>query len=586
MFLNKGTRQVWRFINDGSASIYHELRKFHDERINAVFVAHNGVSFDGPIIGRFCGFQYPYHRLCDSLVLSYLYNPALVGGHSLEAYGEKLNYPKVAHTDWSVYTPAMLHRCEQDVYLLEKVHDALLQRMNKIGFSELSCQIEHKIRRIIDKQQENGFWFNKPEAEKLHKFLREKEAELQAPVLKLFPPVLTPTKTYERKTKQDGGEFASYLRHLEESDAVQDNEDGTYTTLNYKPFNLGSPQQRLERLLSLGYEPTEKTKKGNPRIDEDSLMAYSLECGRPEIKAMAEWLVHNGRANMVETWLGYVTKDSRIHGRVFSCGATSRRMRHSEPNLANIPSAQNGARYGNECRSLFGVTPGLGRVLMGYDAKGLETAVLLHHIAAAAPRVFKQAVELLLHGDVHQLNADDLTKELGFPVVRGGGGAKTILYSTVFGAYPPKLGSIVKKGPKEGEIIKKVIYRNVPGLKAVTEWAIDDWKQGDKRIRTIDGGYVLCPSEHAALNYHIQPDGGVYMKYTSILFDERTKKQGLWHLKVVDVHDESQHEIKAQDAEVMSKLAIQCMEDAGEELGFKVKMTGTAKIGKDWSCTH
>lgn len=576
----KATKQVWRFINDDSANIYHDLKKFFEERPQAIWIGHNIISFDGIHLSRFCGFTWPFDRTVDTLILSFLYNPALEGGHSLEAYGGRLRYPKVEHTDWSKFTPEMLHRCEVDVDLLELVHDALLERMNKIGFSELSCQIEHSIRKIVDEQQRNGFYFFKDRAIDLFQQLRKRESDLAEPIQKLFPSKLEEVGTYTRRYKKDGSDYASYEKHLGRYDQLRDNGDGTYTTMDWEPFNIGSSQQRLERLLDLGYEPTAKTPKGNPKIDEDSLVAYAKECGRPEVAAMAEWLVCNGRANMVNTWLNYVQPDSRIHGRVFTCGATSRRMTHNSPNCANIPSAQNGAAYGDECRSLWGVTPDLDRLLVGYDAKGLETHVLCHHLA------HQKATQLLLEGDVHQLNADSLSLSLGFPVVRGGGGAKTLFYAAIFGSYPKKLGSILKKGEDVGEIVKQTLFKNIPGYKKLLDRVDEEYKANHGLIKTIDGGYVRCPSAHAALNYHIQPDGGILMKMTSILLNQRLKEKGLWHMKVVDVHDEGQHETGKNDAEELGKTAVQCITDAGESLGFRIKMSGSYKVGTNWSQTH
>lgn len=582
-----GTRQVWKFINDGTDSIYKQLKEFINERPDAVYIGHNAISFDAVYVARLTGTTIPLPRVIDTLVLSYLHNPSLDGGHSLESYGQRLKFPKGDYSDWSHYTPEMLAYCEQDVYLTEKVYFALQKRMNKIGFSELSCKIEHDIRVIINKQQENGFYFNVSRAYHLQSILEQRLSNLSKTIFKLFPPKLETVGTYTRRVRKDGSDYASYERHLRDY-TLKDNGDGTYDTLELRSFNIGSPKQRLERLLELGFEPTAKTKKGNPKLDEDSLVAFANQSGRPEVQAMADWLVVRGRLNMLagnpETggkgWLDYVGPDSRIHGKVFTCGASSRRMTHNSPNLANIPSAANGAQYGDECRALFGVTPDKNRRLVGYDAKGLETHVLCHVLND--PR----ASEMLLDGDVHQVNSDTLTEKLGFPVVRGGGGAKTLLYAAIFGSYPPKLGSIVKKDALVGKKIQKIIYDTVPGLGKAVKRVQAEWRQNDGLIRTIDGGYVRCPSEHAALNYNIQPNGGILMKLTSIFLDKRLFEKGIWHFKVVDCHDESQHETDEKDAEELGKIAVQCITDAGEELGFRVRMSGSYKIGLNWSECH
>jgi hypothetical protein len=67
-----------------------------------------------------------------------------------------------------------------------------------------------------------------------------------------------------------------------------------------KTFNIGSPQQRVSRLLEIGYKPTKFTKKGNPQIDEEALIEYAKESGIQEIQAIADWLVAFGRGNMVQ----------------------------------------------------------------------------------------------------------------------------------------------------------------------------------------------------------------------------------------------------------------------------------------------
>lgn len=578
---NLKTQQVWRFKNDGSANIYHELKRFIDEHFKSIWVGHNVISFDIPVINRLCGLSINVDRVVDTLVLSYLYNPALDGGHSLDAYGQKLGLPKIDFQDWSKFSEEMLTYCERDVDLNEKVFWALIKRMNKIGFSEFSCEIEHKIRKIIDVQQSNGFYFNRLGAESLYNDLRERESRMADQIHGLFPPTLEEVGRYKFRRLKNGGNFASYERHLQQYEALTHNDDGTYSVFQREAFNIGSPKQRVERLLSLGWEPKTFTPKGFPKVDEDSLVAFSEASNRDEIKAMADWLVFNGRANMVGTWLKYVKEDSRIHGKVLSCGATTRRMVHSAPNSANIPSAAK-ARFGHECRALWGVTPGLNRVLMGYDAAGLETVGLLHYLNNP------KATEILLRpkpDDVHTANSRALTAVLGRDIDREWG-AKTSWYAWLYGAYPAKLGSIVKGPPSDGEIIIETFFKNVPGLKKLINETQDEWSNNNGLIRTVDGGFVRCPSKGASLNYRIQSLGAIEMKLTAIHLDETSKKEGLEHMKVGDIHDEGQHETDEKTAPVLGKLAVQSIKNAGEQLNLKVEAGGDFKIGTDWSMTH
>lgn len=287
-------------------------------------------------------------------------------------------------------------------------------------------------------------------------------------------------------------------------------------------------------------------------------------------------------------WLGFLDPEtSRIHGHVLTCGAQSRRFRHFDPNMGNVPSPQNGAAYGEECRSLWGVTPGLDRVLVGYDAKGVEAHVLCHFLNSL------KANKLLLEGDVHTTNQiaiqsalDDFLGQGWGRVVRGGGGAKTALYAALYGAFPPRLGSIFKLDKRAGEVVQKVLYANVPGLQSAMEDARDEWDQRKGLIRCLDGGFVRCPQRSAALNYRVQPNAGVLMKLVAIRLDQKLKELGLWHMKVVDVHDEGQHEANKKDGVQLGETATNTIREAGEELNFRVEMSGNYKIGQTWAETH
>jgi hypothetical protein len=77
-------------------------------------------------------------------------------------------------------------------------------------------------------------------------------------------------------------------------------------------------------------------------------LAFAEISGRPEAGAIAEWLVLQGRATMIEGWLNNVNyEDHCMHGRVFTCAATTRRMIHNSPNTANIPEGKEESKVWN-----------------------------------------------------------------------------------------------------------------------------------------------------------------------------------------------------------------------------------------------
>lgn len=555
---------------------YADIRNFFN-RQDCIFVGHNILSYDVPALNRVCGTSIPYDRCVDSLVLSYLYHPTMPNGHSVDAYGERFGIPKDHFSDFTRYSTELLERCVRDVDIQLRIFTTLTKKMRLVGFSEASCKLEHDIHIVIDEQMENGFEFNQQGADQLYARLRGLESDYERSIQALFPSQLHEMGTYRRRTKKDGSDWGSFLRHREQFPELRDNGDGTYSTLDWQEFNIGSPKQRLDKLLSLGFVPTKLTKGGNPSVDEDSLVDFAKESGIEEVKAIADWLVVNSRAGMVNSWSDCSNRlgDSRIHGRVFSCGANSRRMTHSGPNTANIPS--NEAKYGEECRQLWIARSG--RVLVGYDAKSAQMRCFAHYLPNPddGRRFYTDG------HDPHQENAD-LIGIKRKPI-------KNVFYANMFGAYPPKLATTAGRTGTKRELeqygvwVRDELYRVTPGLEAATKSARDEASATSEGwMRCLDGGYVRCPGQHAALNYRIQPAEAVLLKTASVYIKQRSGSFD--QLKVGDIHDEGQHDVDPRQAQDFGKLCVQALRDAGETYNLRVPFDGDFKVGKTWAETH
>ena len=537
-------------------------------------VGHNALSFDVPTLNRLLGLNFPLSRVIDTLVLSYLYDPKMPNGHSLEAWGVRLKLPKGDFKDFSKFTPEMLEYCIQDVNITLTVFKRLTERMRNRGYSERSCKLEHDIRVVVDKQQKNGFAFDSRAARLLQGKLEGLRAELEGPIRELFPRTLKRQETYKYRTRQDGTPYASYLRHLEQFPRIEFEPSGDeYHVLDWVEFNIGSPVQRIEKLLSLGWKPQQLTPKGNPKVDEESLLDFAKTSKRPEIEAIAQWLVLSGRISMVQTWMNNLKPDGCIHGKVFTCGAGTRRMTHSSPNTANIPKAKESVPYGKECRSLW--IARTGRLLVGYDAAGLEMRCFAHYINNP------ETAKLYVEGDPHQVNADLLNIERD-PV-------KNVFYAFLYGAQDPKLGwtgntkLVRKKDQREfGKWIREQLVSRTPGLAEL----VKQINYEGEWLQTIDGGYVRCFAEHARINYKLQSAGAIVMKQASIFLDQEIERRGFDALKVGDIHDEGQLDCAPDCAEEVGKAGVQAIINAGEELGFRVPLSGEYKVGKTWANTH
>lgn len=545
-----------------------------------VYIGHNALSFDVPVCNRLLGLQMDKRQVVDTLVLSYLYNPKL-DGHSLSDYGARFGFPKVEHEDWSQFSQHMLERCRVDVLLTEKVFEALRTKMLIVGFSEKSCEIEHGIREVVDWQESHGFYIDVVGCMNFYNDLRSQEAALERKVLELFPAELKVIKTLKYRRLKDGSEPGAIIRNRAwyPESIVSGSE---FLVREWLPFDLGSPQQRLLRLTAIGYVPlnyNKKKKNGKPgsgKVDEDGILAFLEECPedhKAAVQALAEWLVVNGRANMVGTWLDNINyKDQCIHGRVFTCGAGSRRCTHNKPNTANIPS--NEARFGPECRALWTARPG--RVLLGGDAKAVQMRQFAHYLGN-----IEVGMEYV-NGDPHQRNAD--AAEISRKKV------KNCFYAMIFGAQDPKLGTTGYGGSGtkyQGRHIREALYETTPGLEQLFLQADKAYQKGSGWMECIDGGWVRCPSPHSALNYWIQSGEAILMKLTLIYVYRGIKK---WHLDALQsgfIHDEVQYDCKdLRTAALVGKLFECAIARAGRELGFLVPMAGDCKYGLTWEDTH
>ena len=118
-------------------------------------VGHNFLAFDWWAIRDILGYSIPVNNCIDSLVLSRIDNSNRDGGHSLEAWGERLNVSKPEHEDWSVLSDAMIHRCVEDTKINAKLYRLLKNSINekKIPWSEveLECFTHWKMRNIQER---------------------------------------------------------------------------------------------------------------------------------------------------------------------------------------------------------------------------------------------------------------------------------------------------------------------------------------------------------------------------------------------------------------------------------------------------
>ena len=159
-------------------------------------IMHNGVSFDLPVINSLLNCNIPYSKAVDTYLIAQLYNPIIENGNSLDSWGERFGLPKIKFDDWSGWSPAMETYCKRDVDITEQLYNYFSSKPEL--FSKRSVDLEHVVRKVINDQQNNGFFLDMPKASVLLATLSDEAGMIHDEMQEIFEPTIKQLKT---KTK-------------------------------------------------------------------------------------------------------------------------------------------------------------------------------------------------------------------------------------------------------------------------------------------------------------------------------------------------------------------------------------------------
>lgn len=433
-------KEVRVFTKDGEFD-YETLEDFnrYAKSVDA-WVAHNGLSFDVPVVNRLLNTGIDEQKVIDTFVLSRLINYSGFRTHSLEELGLALGEPKGHFNDWNNFSQEMIDYCIQDVIVNEKIY-LKFKKFTEDPEWIPSIRLEHDTALINNEMSANGFMFNKDRASMLLTAIKMRMKTIEESFQKIWPPTLQEANRLKYRLKIDGTLFSNVAKAKENYPKTEiiDNELICY---EYSSFNPGSPKDRLEKLWEANWKPVERTKTHNKFIREarvgelwgktrltkelytskkEHFAFYGWVVNETNLKTLpedapegahklAEWLCLEGRRSSLEEWLGCVSEEGRIHGKFWHIGAWTHRMSHSSPNQANIFSPFHGEvtsavdavkkEFDRELRALWCTD----KILVGTDADGIQLRLLAHFMESESYR------DAILSGkkedetDIHNLN--------------------------------------------------------------------------------------------------------------------------------------------------------------------------------------
>lgn len=180
------------------------------ERNTTIF--HNGIGFDIPLIRRFY-LDFKPKQVEDTFILSSLFEPDRMGGHSLEQYGKEFGMYKQEHEDWTQFSIEMLQRCFRDVEITEKVWNYLSKERADWDW-EQAIHLEYTTAKLCAQMQLNGVLLDQDLAKKVLLRINNELENIDNELLKIIPKQIT--------NKSEGGAKMTEVRKICKK-------DGSYT---------------------------------------------------------------------------------------------------------------------------------------------------------------------------------------------------------------------------------------------------------------------------------------------------------------------------------------------------------------------
>lgn len=605
------TREEYEFLPGD-----HRWMEFIDDNATEL-IGHFIEGFDLPLLYKlFLWKPKPGVKIIDTLVRSQVldYKRFPSGRHSLEEWGVHFGTPKVEHEDWSQYSEEMRVRCRGDTRINLKAHFQLEKELEKIRVKkpviDFYLAAEQATLKWCTYAEMGGWPFNVQAASQLKV---ELETELNRAYMILSDRLGTKTvavdkcKGFVTVKKPKWLKNGCYDQHtskwfgIDPWSGFEGEErpiEGEYCRIEFKPLSLDSSADVKLFLYRNGWVPTEwnfkevpgtrEKKRTTPKITEDS-----LEFLGGDGKLYTEFLTAKSRLGILKTWLLNVDQNGRVHGSCATIGTPSMRARHSV--IVNVPGAD--AAWGRQMRELFMCPPGW--VIVGCDSSGNQARGLAHYLKN------QDFIHTLLHGDIHQFNADVLTKvmrqiiagdpTLGLPsdftVVRSQ--AKRILYAFLFGASGGKLWSYILGSidPTRGNLLKNGFIRAVPGFKVLVD-KLKTFFKSSKEISSkggflpgIAGNRIYVDSEHKLLVYLLQACEKATCAAAIMLTAEGLEKAGIPYQPLIFMHDEEEFMVPEEFKDQAAAIGKSAFKEGPKLFGIQI-MDGEAKIGKTWYDVH
>ena len=580
---------------------YKEMRELLSQP-DCLFVAHNAIRHDLPLINRILGLDLTYSKFVDTLMLSWYLNFDR-DRHGLGDYGVSYGVPKPKVDDWHNLTPEeYAHRVAEDVkinWLLWKElerklttlysdEDDRIRLIHYLGF-KADCAREQEAKPItIDVQHVQECY------DKLDQLQKEKIKELARVMPK--KPIIKTTNRPANLYKKDGTYSAhgeKWFSLLAELKLPSNTMGPVNQTIGYQDGNPNSHQQVKDWLHELGWKPAtfkyvkedDGSERSIPQIKDGDELCSSVEAlaeDVPEVQLLVDMGIIQHRKGVFKSFLDN-HKDGKI---VASIGGLTNtfRFQHRKP-VVNLPKVDK--PWGREIRGSIVAPEGL--VLCGADMVSLEDTTKRHYMKPFDPSY----VEIMSrpgfdpHLDLATF-AGAVTKEqvqqhnegkISLKAIRSQ--YKAANYSCVYGVGKAKLARTLGIPVKDAaKLIEAYWQRNFSVKKAVEKFEIKVVGPYMWVKNPVSGFWHNLRSEKDAFST-VNQSTGVYAFDTWLYY----VRQGGVNVSF-QMHDEKGSYLPAGFEELHRKVLIEAIDRTNDKLKLNVKLDIDVQFGKNYSDTH
>lgn len=349
-------------------------------------------------------------------------------------------------------------------------------------------------------------------------------------------------------------------------------------------FNINSPKQLGEVLFDELYLPQGKKTKTGWSTSADVL--EKLRNKHPIIQNILDYrTLTKLKSTYADGLLKVIDADGRIHTNFQMTVTATGRLSSTEPNLQNIPIRK---EFGSEIRKMFVAAPG--NVLVDADYSQIELRLLAHISKDTAMR------DAFLSGvDFHTATASQV---FNTPVeevtARQRSNAKAVNFGIVYGISAWSLAGDIGVSTSEAKEYMDAYYEKYPGVHQYME-DIKEKAREDGYVVTLYQRRRYLPElkssnfntrsfgERVALNMPIQGTAADIIKLAMVNVANRLKKEKLEGKLILQVHDELIVECPEKEAETVSKLLAEEMENV---IHLSVPLSVEVKTGHTWHEAH